>query len=225
MTFEMEMINLLNDLLDKRLREILIGCIASIEKHDTKTMRADIKPLIKFTPIGNIKSENYAVIPNIPVLFLNAGGFYIRPEYKRGDLVWVTFATHGTCLGLGGFSDSTDESIFNRESAAIAHGIAPSGWKAPKDISKSGLVIGHNDGDAMIQITDKKINIKGDINIEGSINVAGDVEAAGDVNAKGDVNAAGEVSAGKSPLGVKLSTHRHIATSLGSPTDSPTPGT
>ena len=46
------MIQLLNDFFDRRTRDIIIGCIASIEKHDLATMRADIKPLIKYTAAG-----------------------------------------------------------------------------------------------------------------------------------------------------------------------------
>lgn len=208
----METIKLFTDFWNKRSRDIFIGCIASIEKHDLGTMRADIKPLIKYTASGEAKeSKDFSIIPDVPVLFLYAGGFYIRPEYKRNDLVWVTFATFGISNALSGQNEDYDGSTFNRDSAAVVSGIAKTRWSAPGDISLPGLLIGHESGTTLIQVTDSVIKMTGNIEITGDILITGKIEADG------------EVTAMKMTAPVNLSTHIH-PTGVG-PSESPTPGT
>ncbi len=197
MTFDQEMIRLLEDLLDSRLRAVLVGCIARIEKHDLATMRADVKPLLRFTATGETKASEYAVIPGIPVQFIFAGGFFIRPEYKAGDLVWVSFSTHDIGSGLYGEIDSDDGAIFSKESAAVVSGIAPTKWEAPADISEPGLLIGHADGATLIQLTADKIKIKGPVEITGDVKVTGEMGVSGEVKAMSET----------APVG--LSTHTH----------------
>lgn len=200
-----EMIDLLSDFFDRRSRNIIIGCIGKIESHDLVTMRADVKPLLKYTAEGGILAQDFAVISKVPVLFLYAGGFYIRPEYQRGDLVWVTFATHGIQSGLMGLADPTDEGAFSRDSAAVVHGLTPTVWVPPIDITKPGLVIGHEGGASLMQITETGISIMGAVDVTG------------------DVTVTGEVTAKSMTTPVNLSTHLH-PTGVG-PSGSPTPGT
>lgn len=192
-----EMIDLLNDFFDRRSRSIIIGCIGKIEKHDLSTMRADVKPLIKYTATGDTTASDFAVIPGIPVMFLYAGGYYVRPEYQRGDLVWVTFATHDIAKGLTGRSDEAEGATFNRESAAVVSGVAQTNWVSPSDISKPGLLIGHKDGGALMQIQ------------ESVIKITGNVEITGDVSASGKIEAGGQMTAMKTAGPVNLSTHTH----------------
>lgn len=206
-----ELAGLIKDYVDKVLRGVLIGCVASIENHNLTTMRADIKPLIMFTPVGGTEQSNYAIIPDVPVLFIFAGGFYIRPEYKRGDLVWVTFATHDISPALSGRYADGDGDVFPRESAAVVQGIAKRGWSAPSDISLPGLLLGHKDGAVLMQITDAAVKI------------TGNVEITGDVTTTGKIEADGQVTAMKAAAPVNLSTHTH-PTGVG-PSGAPTPGT
>jgi len=192
-----EMIELLNDFFDRRSRDIIIGCIGKIERHNLSTMRADVKPLIKYTASGETVVRDFAIIPQIPVMFLYAGGYYIRPEYKRGDLVWVTFATFAINQGLAGKSDDANGSVFSRESAAVVSGLAPTNWAAPADITKPGLLIGYKDGGTLIQIK------------ESVIKIVGNVEVIGNVSASGNIEADGQVTAMKKTGPVNLSTHTH----------------
>jgi hypothetical protein len=160
-------------------------------------MRADVKPLIKYIASGDTIIRDFAIIPQIPVMFLYAGGYYIRPEYKRGDLVWVTFATFAINQGLAGKSDDANGSVFSRESAAVVSGIAPTNWTAPTDITKKGLLLGHKNGGTLIQIEEQIIKIVGNIEITGNIIASGNIEANG------------QVTAMKKTGPVNLSTHTH----------------
>lgn len=199
-----ELIELLNDYFYSRMKDVLIGAIARIEKHDISKMRADITLLLAYTPRGEQTMRNYAVVPNVPVMFLWAGGYYIRPEYKRGDLVWVTFATHDIVKGLSGASDDTGGAIFRRESMAVVCGLAKTNWPIPASFDKEGLLIGHKDGNVLMQVTASKICILGDIEIDGN------------------VLATGEVTAKNKTAPVNLSTHTH-PTGVG-PSGPPNPG-
>jgi len=204
-----ELIQLIRDYIDKRNREIIIGCIAQIVKHDIGTMRADVVPLLKYTAKGETVASNFAVIPNVPVLFTYAGGYFIRPQYQKGDLVWVTFATFPIANSLNGNYDDTGCSLFNRDSCAVICGIAKNNWDKPKNIDLDGLLIGHKEG-VFIQIADDKITINADLKINGNISLTGKVEA--------DM----EVTAMKGLTPINLSTHTH-PTGVG-PSGSPNPG-
>jgi len=201
---------LFDDFFNARSRELLTGCIGTIERHDIATMRADVKPLLKYLADGTTQVKDYQIIPNIPVLFLYAGGYYIRPEYKRGDLVWVTFATHEIERPLAGVPGNTDGRLFSRENAAVVYGIARTGWSVPGDFSKPGLLIGHEGGGMYAHLQQGKISIKGDLEVDGK------------VSATGAMDSDGEITAMKQSAPVKLSTHIH-PTGVG-PSGSPNPG-
>jgi hypothetical protein len=214
------MIGVLSDLLqkyiDKRIGDVLIGCIGRIERHDASAMRADVAPLLAYTVSGERISRDFAVLPDIPVLYLWAGDFYIRPEYKRGDLVWVTFATHEIKQGLRGLPDQTGKRLFSRENAAVVHGIARAGWTAPDDFTLEGLIMGHADGELCMQICSDRIKLKGILEVDGDISATGRVDADGEITAK----------AGDAAVSVSTHTHPYMDTPAGpSNTQSPTPGT
>jgi len=229
-----EMIDLLNDFFDRRSRSIIIGCIGKIEKHDLSTMRADVKPLIKYTAAGDTIASDFAVIPGIPVMFLYAGGYYIRPEYQRGDLVWVTFATHNIAQGLTGRSDEAEGATFNRESAAVVSGVAPANWAQPTNFTQSGLLVGHKDGNTVLRLTDSEVIVKadlikfeGDVEFNGNIDVEGDVGVNGGVSATDSIESDSEIKANASVAAINLSTHTHnyTDTPAGSAiTQTPNPG-
>lgn len=155
------MIELFNRFWDKRSRDIIIGCIGLIETFDNEKMRADVQPLLEYTASGSSSSTKFAVIGDIPVQFLFSGGYYIRPDYVKGDLVWISYATFSIESALIKSFDNTSESIFSRENASVSHGIAAENWTAPGAFAKSGLLIGHRDGGVTLQITESDIIGKG----------------------------------------------------------------
>lgn len=182
-----EFIELLNDFWDKQSREIMIGCVAKIEKHDVKTMRAEVTPLLIYTNQGK-KSINAAHIPDVPVLFIHAGGFYIRPKYQKDDLVWLTFATHDINDALKSKAVKTDGKIFSAENVAIVHGIAATKWQPPQQFEEDGLVIGHKDNKVRMALTDSVIKMKAEkVTIEGAVEITGEVNASGNISTEKEI--------------------------------------
>jgi hypothetical protein len=200
-----ELIELFNKFWDKRSRDIVTGCIGRIEFFDKKRMRADVQPLLEYKVSGDTTAVKFAVIGDIPVQFLHSGGYYIRPDYAKGDLVWITYSTFSIEHGLNNVYDDVSTGAFSRESASVVSGIAPENWESPELFKEDGLIIGHKDGNVNIQIADKEINITGNINVKGELRVSGEVIAMSET------------------LQVGLSTHIH-PTGV-SPSGSPNPNT
>jgi len=155
------LVKLFNQFWNKRSRDIIIGCIARIESFDREKMRADVQPLVEYTPEGSTSATRFAVIGDIPVQFLFSGGYYIRPDYVKGDLVWISYATFSIENGLNNSFDDYDGSVFSRENASVSHGLAHEKWTAPAAFSDSGLLIGHKSGGVALQITESDIIGKG----------------------------------------------------------------
>src|SRR5688572_5336912 len=89
----------LADLQAKFGSTIQIGMVGQIFNFDRKKMRADAKPLLKISNAQN-QSEQLPNLSKIPVQLLWSNGYYIRPDYRDGDLVWITFATHSISAAL-----------------------------------------------------------------------------------------------------------------------------
>lgn len=181
MSFQEELTLLLEDLLKDRLSSVLTGCVASVESHDTVRMTADIKPLIFFTDEKGERQE-YAVIPDVPVLFLHAGGYILRPKYKRGDLVWVTFATHDIASPLAGRNADSSRPAFSRENAAVVCGIAGGDFSAPEGMDRDGVLIASKGGGMRLLLAEDSISAKcSSFSIEGNLSVSGKAEVGEDV--------------------------------------------
>lgn len=60
--------------------------VGRIERFNASEMKADILPLIK-----DSDGSQLGLLIEVPVSMLRAGGFVIRPPYKKGDIVLVVF--------------------------------------------------------------------------------------------------------------------------------------
>jgi hypothetical protein len=174
-----KLIELFNRFWTARSKDIIIGCIGRIESFDSRKMRADVQPLLEYTASGSSSGTKFAVIGDIPVQFLFSGGYYIRPHYSRGDLVWITYSTFSIENALNNGFDNTSGSHFSRESASVSHGIALENWTAPEAFSDGGLLIGHKSGGVKLQITETDIIGKGTkISWDGDFEILNAVEPA-----------------------------------------------
>ena len=173
-----QFIDLFNKFWDKRSRDVVIGCIGRIESFDKTKMRADVQPLLEYTSAGSAGTTKFSVIGDVPVQFLYSGGFYIRPHYEAGDLVWVTYSTFGIESGLNNTFDDVSVGAFSRENASVTSGIARENWTAPKSFNDDGLLIGCKDG-ITLQITQNDIVGKGNkISWDGDFEITGASEPA-----------------------------------------------
>jgi len=149
----------IEDFVDDKLKDIHIGMIGKIEKFDGEKMRAAVKPLMKFKNKLE-ETTDYPILIDVPVNFLYAGGFYIRPPYEAGDLVWIGFSTFGIDGALKEETREEDETAFNMENACIMGSVAKTDFSDVSDFSEDGLLIGHKNG-TMIQIKNGEVNITG----------------------------------------------------------------
>lgn len=207
---------LLNDKLQDFGKSIQLGLICKVEKFDKEKMIADVEPLLKSKDDDEIETA-LPIIPDIPVCFINAGGFYVRPEYKRGDLVWVSFSTHDIADALNEYTRAASKKIFSIENACLICGIASKSFINPAEFAnKDGLLIGHKDGKAYIQFKDDEIifNIGADVVKFTKIGI----------ETKQGIKAGGEVTWNNLVIPTRASTHTHTSATPGSPTSPPNPG-
>ena len=186
-------IDILKKFWDAHSREIIYGYVARIETHDTAKMRADITPLLLVTAKGK-SPVPYAVISDVPVGFMYAGGFVIRPKYKKGNLVWVSAATFSIEKALSGSLDRTDGRVFSIENSCILHGVSGKTFVPPSDFDSDGLIICNESGTTRFVLNDDtitmkaaKVKIDADIELKGKISQTGDFETSGDVKTEKDV--------------------------------------
>ncbi len=147
----------LDDFLNERLSDIDIGMVGRIEVFDSQKMRADVIPLMKKK--SNEEILEYSMLKDIPVNFLLSGDYYIRPEYKQGDLVHIAFSTHDIEEALRDKKPLESKRIFSSENAFIVGGVSKTNWTPPEEFSEPGLLIGHKDGRSYTQyLSDKMIH-------------------------------------------------------------------
>ena len=78
-------------LIGETLEGIHTCMLAKINKFDHKKMKAEVVPLHKRRLVDG-RTKEYPLLLEVPVAFFYANGFFIRPPYKKGDLVVVIFA-------------------------------------------------------------------------------------------------------------------------------------
>jgi len=172
------LVELFNKFWEKRSRDIVVGCIGRIESFDKVKMRTDVQPLLEYKASGETTATKFAVIGDVPVQFLWAGGYYIRPDYKKGDLVWVTYSTFSIEAGLSNMFDDVSTGTFSRENASVVAGVAKENWSAPDSFESAGLLVGC-EGGAVIRIDGDNIIATGDkFSWGGELEVAGATESA-----------------------------------------------
>ena len=152
-----DMAQFLRDLFKHNLSDIKQGMVCLIESFDGERMRADVKPLMKIK--GDTKEEDLPILPDIPVCLINGGADYMRPDYSKGDMVWVTFATNDIDNSLEGSTRTESGKLFDLANASVVCGVAEEGWSHPTEFSKPGLLMGRKDGSAYIQFTSGKITM------------------------------------------------------------------
>lgn len=86
-----EIIDFMDGLLDDTMQNLNTCTLCKIERYDPVKMKADVIPLVKIKEKDGSITEPEKLI-EVPVSLIKAGPFYIRPPYKKGDIVIVIFA-------------------------------------------------------------------------------------------------------------------------------------
>ncbi|NCN11269.1 MAG: hypothetical protein GW938_15640 [Leptospira sp.] len=151
--------NLLEDLLRNRFSEILISVPARIESYDRNNNLASVQPLLNRKANGTSK-KRYPVFSNIDCLMYCQNGFVINNNFKAGDMVLLSFSTHSIEQGIHGQYDDITDSPFNPYNAFVINSfISKKNIKPSRNqlLEKEGLIMGHESGDAFIQIKEDQI--------------------------------------------------------------------
>lgn len=98
----------------QRLRSVRVALPGRIEEYNSDTQKATVQPLIleeEFDDLGNRVAAQLPVVTDVPIAFLGMGTWRITGPVKRGDLVWLVFASSsiGKWLINGGLVDPEDD--------------------------------------------------------------------------------------------------------------------
>jgi hypothetical protein len=197
--------------------QIQLGLPAKIDKFDKSTMLADVKFFLQNKDAQGTLTD-YPIVHNIPVQFIFANGFYIRPEYHRGDKVWVTFSTFDIEKAMDEQTGAEGAGIFGMQNASVTGSIATNQFTAPDAFgNEDGLIMGHEDGNCTVVFASDNIKFKFGSGAEEITFSASGIET------KQMIKAGLEVVANNSAVPVHLSTHMHPTAAPGAPSP-PTPG-
>lgn len=90
-----QLATLLARAIDARLVEVFTGAVGRVVAYDSATGRADVQPIVRAeyrTEEGERATEDFPVIPDVPVMFPGSGGTRIKFPVSVGDEVWLSFA-------------------------------------------------------------------------------------------------------------------------------------
>lgn len=155
----MDFLDFLDEYMDSKMIRSQQGMVCKVVEFDKETMRADVQPYLKDDSQVGEDPEDYPTLPSIPVGISFGGGFYIRQVYDVDDLVWVTFATHDIDEPMKENAQPASKKTFDLENASIAYGLIKTGKTTPSEFSDSGLLIGHEDGNAYVRFENNKITM------------------------------------------------------------------
>jgi hypothetical protein len=194
----------IRDLIEASLEKIEMSFPAEIISFDKINMEATIRPLLFTKTRVNADKVVTRPLPDmktVPVEFIHCGTAYIRPDYKKGDLVSVRCYGSSVSQPREGQRSNTGLNRFQLSYCSVSSGLPPKNFTAPAAFSKPGLVIG--DGAISIAFDSTAVLVDGDLEVDGNISVTGNVIVDGDVDATGDV------MAGPPGARVRLLSHVH----------------
>lgn len=162
--------NFFNKLSEQLTSNINSCTLGMIEKFDAKKMKAEVTPLVKYKNKDGTMEKRPLLI-EVPVSFLKAGSFVIRPPYKKGDVVLVVFADNDieNALLSGDVSEPNSTRVHSLDDAIAVAAIMPFAEELPDEHSEdlviaidtfSSKVVIKENGEILIK-SDKGITISG----------------------------------------------------------------
>ena len=146
-----------NKLSGSLVNEINSCMLGRIETFDASKMKANVVLLVKN------KDGNKPMLIEVPVSFIKAGPFFIRPPYKKGDIVLVVFADEDidNVLLSGDISEPNSTRKHSLDDAIVVGGIMPFTQALPNEHIED-LVIAKDDFTTKIVVKeDGEIIIQG----------------------------------------------------------------
>jgi hypothetical protein len=216
--------HLLSHTVETKLIDVHVAMIARVERYDAQKQVVDVQPQLKRRVMsdehdaetgtdteggdddGETTTETLPIIPNVPVLFPRAGGFFISFPIQRGDYVQLIFNDWPIDAWREGDSaDGVAELHENHglHGAVAIPGVYPAA-KALKDAHAQNLVLGY-EGGAQAHFFDKHI-------------------ALGDEKAKEFVALNGPLVKALEDMATAFNGHTHLVSVLAAPSEATSKG-
>ncbi len=152
--------------LDARLMDVHTTIVGRVERYDATKQVVDVIPELKRAVSdgeGGYVLEQLPVLPNVPVCFPRAGGFFISFPIQKGDKVAVMFAERSIAAWKqkGESVDPGDRRMHPLAGAIALPGVYPNGSELD-DASDADMMLG-KDGTsgAQIKITSSEVHLGG----------------------------------------------------------------
>lgn len=148
---------------ETKLAELFKVAVGRVESYDANTQTASVQPVVKdMIPDGEggYVAQKLPVIPNVPVMFQRAGGFFLSFPVQKGDAVLLIFCDRpiGAWRSTGDISEPGDHTRLHSIGNAVAiPGIFPND-SALSDAHAQNMVLG-KDGGHQIHIKSSEISI------------------------------------------------------------------
>ena len=150
----------LSTVMHHRIADIHTGLPGKVVSYNPVNQTANIQPMLMRNVINIDGSENLPEIlpelPNVPVMFPRAGGFFIKFPVARGDDVWLSFGERSLdyyLAGPGTLTDPVDLRMHDLSDAVAFLGCGPF-VKSIKEVTNTDLVMGQDNLGAQIHIKD-----------------------------------------------------------------------
>lgn len=155
---------IIRDAINDRLLDVFTATIGEVQAYDPITQTADVQPVMQHPyniGDGEIDHDTLPVVPNVPVVWPRAGGFFIHLPLKQGDHVLLVF-THDSVADWRETGSESQPADLRRHSLGSALAIAGVGSKDsplsanPLDIAvrQAGLCFGEDGTDRQVSFTE-----------------------------------------------------------------------
>lgn len=149
--------------LDNRQMDLHTALIARVESYDAKNQTVDVQPQIKRAlskADGEKVYESLPLIPDVPVLFPRAGGYFISFPIQKGDYVQLLVNERSIAEWWSEGRESGGEAMHSFDGAVAIPGLYPQA-QSLNDAHTENLVLGKSEG-PQIHICGDEIRLGGE---------------------------------------------------------------
>jgi len=157
------MAELLRVAIEYHTRDMWTALPGQIDKYDAEKQRANVKPLVQdlvVTEDGEEFAESLPVLPDVPVIWPRAGGFYLTLPVKVGDFCLIIFQSRSIDKYLEG--DGVDQNPGDFRTHSLTDAVALMGFapfsKAIADFDNEAAVLGKEKG-TRVRVADDLIEL------------------------------------------------------------------
>ena len=177
---------------------------AKVVKVDRTTGRVSVQPMIQMGDTGGNKITR-AIVPNIPIMTMGAGGIFASFPVKIGDLGFVFAADRDTSLfyqSQGGMDWPNTERLHQFGDGGFLP-LKLFNFSIAGDVLSDGFSLQTDDGSTFVTLKAGEVQITAAM-----VKIVGDIEHTGNLVRTGDTATTGAVSNNGKDVG---STHQHTA--------------